>query len=99
MKKEKIIENLARFARNEAAGLKRVCTLKRVSKIGGWTGLVVSFPCAFQDPPPVPAWIITFAAATGGGMIGLEIWFEHMCTWPTLRQFVHLERLENYDKP
>ena len=86
-----------RFARNEATGLKRVRTLKRVSKIGGWTGLVVSFTCAFQNPPPVPEWTITFAAAMDGGMIGLGIWFENtLRTWPTLRQFVDLERLKNY---
>ena len=99
MRQEKIIENLVRFARDEAAGLKRVRTLKRISKIGSWTVLVVSFTCAFQDPPPVPEWIPTFAAAMGGGMIGLGIWFAHtLRTWPTLRQFVDLKRLKIYDK-
>ncbi|UCF90607.1 MAG: hypothetical protein JSW39_20265 [Desulfobacterales bacterium] len=62
MEQEKIIDNLVHFARNEEAKLKKVRALKRISKICGWIILLVTFTSAFQDPAPIPAWVLAFAS-------------------------------------
>ena len=97
IKEEKIIRNLVHFANNEAVGLNKLRILKRISTLSGWTVLLVAFTLAFQQSKHLAPWIYTIAAAFGGALIGLAIWYENtLLTWPTLRRFLDLEKLKNY---
>ena len=95
MKEEKILKNLINFALNEEAGLKQLRRYKRISKIGGWLILLITFSLVFMEPMPLPVWFVVFVAAMGGAMIGLGIWFEHtLDSWPVMRRYLDLERLK-----
>ena len=93
---QRIMQNLAHFARNEEAGLKKVRVMKTISQIAGWVCLLIAFSLAFQESAAFSPWIHTFIAAFGGALIGIGVWFENtLVTWPILRQFIDLTRMQN----
>lgn len=94
MDSERILRDLAAFASDEEASVKRVRRTGWLSKASGWLLLFLCFSIAFMYPRALPAGLLILIAGMGGVLLALGVWFTSTAdTWPVLRGYLDLDRL------
>jgi hypothetical protein len=93
-KPEQVLQALTLLAKDEPRALGNLRRSHRWFKIGGFGVMLASFFLAFNPSFGIPCWIIALAAALGGALMGLAVWFENsIIQWPILKEYLDLKRL------